>query len=321
MNRAIFYIGSSRWEIKQGDISTEPAEAIVNAANGKMVMGGGVAAAIKKKGGSIIEREARKKAPVPLGDVAVTGGGSLACRYVIHAVTVDSSGTSSQEIIRLATQNTLKSAEKLKISSLAFPALGCGAGGVSVGQVATVMVEEVLRHTACFSYPSKLFFVLWSEQDFNTFLEAAEPLLAQLSRKAFRNPLPTVDIIIEVAGGIVLVERKNYPAGWALPGGFVDYGESLEEAAVREAREETGLQLTNLKQFHTYSRPGRDPRFHTIATVFTASSTGTPKAGDDAAAIGIFSRQNLPGTLAFDHGSILNDYFAWRKKDTNSDAE
>jgi len=124
----------------------------------------------------------------------------------------------------------------------------------------------------------------------------------------FRNPLPTVDIIIEVQGGIVLIERKNKPHGWALPGGFVDYGESLEQAAVREAKEETGLQVKLLGQLHTYSGPDRDPRHHTISTVFIASAAGSPHAGDDARKTGIFSEQNLP-PLVFDHARILTDYY------------
>ncbi|MGC8977112.1 MAG: NUDIX domain-containing protein [Candidatus Ratteibacteria bacterium] len=121
--------------------------------------------------------------------------------------------------------------------------------------------------------------------------------------------MPTVDIIIEYNGGIVLVERKNYPFGWALPGGFVEYGESCEETAIREAKEETGLDIKNLKQFKTYSNPGRDPRFHTISTVFTAIGEGVLKSGDDAKNAKVFKRQDLPENIAFDHRNILDDYF------------
>lgn len=127
-----------------------------------------------------------------------------------------------------------------------------------------------------------------------------------------RNPVPTVDIIIRYMSGIVLIERRNPPHGWALPGGFVDYGETLEHAAVREAREETGLDVRLRRQFHTYSDPGRDPRQHTISTVFEAEAEGEARAGDDAAKVGIFSADNLPGNLAFDHGQILEDYFRGR---------
>ncbi len=127
----------------------------------------------------------------------------------------------------------------------------------------------------------------------------------------YRNPLPTVDIIIENKAGILLVERKNKPFGWALPGGFVDYGESLEQAAVREALEETGLSVTLYRQFHTYSDPGRDQRHHTISTVFLATAQGKPRAGDDARQARYFTEKNLPA-LVFDHQLILRDYFLYK---------
>ncbi len=130
------------------------------------------------------------------------------------------------------------------------------------------------------------------------------------SSNNLRNPIPTVDIIIEYNGGIILIKRKNPPEGWALPGGFVGYGESLESAATREAKEETGLDIELLRQFHTYSDPKRDPRHHTITTVFIAKSRGRAVAGDDAKEIGIFSKDNLPAQIAFDHRDILNDYFS-----------
>jgi len=127
-----------------------------------------------------------------------------------------------------------------------------------------------------------------------------------------RNPIPTVDLIIGYNGGIVLIKRKNLPEGWALPGGFVDYGESLETAAVREAKEETGLDVELLRQFHTYSDPNRDPRHHTITTVFIAKAEGKAIAGDDAKGLGIFTEYTLPGQIAFDHRDILKNYFTGR---------
>lgn len=130
----------------------------------------------------------------------------------------------------------------------------------------------------------------------------------------YHNPVPTVDIIIELPEGIVLIRRKNPPPGWALPGGFVDYGESLEDAAVREAKEETALAVTDLRQMHTYSRPDRDPRGHTISTVFIARASGVPRARDDAAAVAVFTENNLPSPLAFDHAEILTDYFRRRRR-------
>jgi len=128
----------------------------------------------------------------------------------------------------------------------------------------------------------------------------------------FRNPVPTVDIIIEVGDKIVLIKRKNPPYGWALPGGFVDYGESYEDAAAREALEETGLAVQDLTQFHTYSDPGRDSRQHTASTVFIGQAEENPQAGDDAAEAGLFAEDNLPD-LVFDHAQILADYFTAKK--------
>lgn len=109
-----------------------------------------------------------------------------------------------------------------------------------------------------------------------------------------------------------MIRRRNIPFGWALPGGFVDYGESLESAAVREAKEETGLDVTLLRQFHTYSDPGRDPRSHTISTVYIAEAKGAPMAGDDAEEAILFSRDSLPEPIVFDHKKILDDYFMRR---------
>jgi len=136
--------------------------------------------------------------------------------------------------------------------------------------------------------------------------------------KKYRCPFPTVDIIIEIKRedkkeGIVLIKRKNPPHGWALPGGFVDYGESLEQAAVREAKEETSLDIQLKTQLHTYSDPKRDPRQHTISTVYVATARGKPKAQDDAQEIGIFTKEEINFPLAFDHQKILTDYFKQKK--------
>jgi 8-oxo-dGTP diphosphatase len=132
--------------------------------------------------------------------------------------------------------------------------------------------------------------------------------------QAYRNPVPTVDIIIEMDNGIVLIERKNAPFGWALPGGFVDYGEKLEDAAIREAREETSLELEELRLLGCYSDPARDKRLHTISTVFVAKGRGTPAAGDDAAGLTVSPTDRLPSPLCFDHGIIINDYLTRKRR-------
>jgi 8-oxo-dGTP diphosphatase len=126
-----------------------------------------------------------------------------------------------------------------------------------------------------------------------------------------RTPLVTVDVIITVGERIVLIERKNPPHGWALPGGFVDVGESMEAAARREAKEETSLDVELVEQFHTYSDPGRDPRQHTVSTVYLAKAEGSPEAASDAGRIGLFSRDDLPNRIVFDHRQILADCFLY----------
>jgi 8-oxo-dGTP diphosphatase len=126
-------------------------------------------------------------------------------------------------------------------------------------------------------------------------------------------PVPTVDVIIEAGDRIVLVRRKHPPPGWAIPGGFIDAGEKAQDAAVREALEETGLQVTLTGLLGVYSDPARDPRRHTISTVYIGKAEGTPSGGDDAAEAGLFSERDLPSPLAFDHARILADYFRFRK--------
>jgi ADP-ribose pyrophosphatase YjhB (NUDIX family) len=127
-----------------------------------------------------------------------------------------------------------------------------------------------------------------------------------------RNPYLTVDIIIEHEEGIILIARKNRPHGWALPGGFVDYGECLEDAAIREAKEETSLKVELIRQLHTYSSPDRDPRHHTVSTVFIAKASGDLCANDDAADAGVFTAATLPDPVVFDHLKILNHYFKYK---------
>ena len=132
----------------------------------------------------------------------------------------------------------------------------------------------------------------------------------------YRNPVPTVDIIIELVDRphrpIILIERLNSPFGWAIPGGFIDYGELAEVAARREAQEETGLAEELVEQFHVYSDPSRDPRQHTMSVVFLAMAKGEPRAGDDAKNIGIFEFWRIPDNLCFDHDRVVRDYWQYR---------
>lgn len=129
-----------------------------------------------------------------------------------------------------------------------------------------------------------------------------------------KTPLCTVDVIIQLPGErIVLIKRKNPPHGWALPGGFVDVGEPLHVAAVREAKEETGLAVELSEQFFTYSDPLRDPRGHTVSTVYLGTADGAPRGADDAEEAQVFPLSSLPPDLAFDHGAILRDFVEYKR--------
>lgn len=129
-------------------------------------------------------------------------------------------------------------------------------------------------------------------------------------------PLLAADTLIELIDlperPFVLIERANPPFGWAVPGGFVDVGETLEQAAIREAKEETGLEVSLTALLGLYSNPERDPRNHTVTAVYIAEARGMPVAADDAKYCGIFTFDNLPGELAFDHALVLADYQCYR---------
>jgi 8-oxo-dGTP diphosphatase len=137
------------------------------------------------------------------------------------------------------------------------------------------------------------------------------------SATEYKNPKPTVDIIIELDGApghIVFIVRRNEPRGLALPGGFVDEGEWLADAAVREAKEETGLDIELTELFHVYSDPSRDARQHTVSTVFLARASGQPLGGDDAAECIVCAPDAPPQPLVFDHATIVADYLAYRRR-------
>jgi len=193
--------------------------------------------------------------------------------------------------------------------------LGCGTGGFPLLASAKIMAQEVWRYLREENSNLKeITFCLFDQQTFDIFEKGVIKYLEHVLYKLQNGPFTTVDAIIEIDGGIVIIQRSNPPFGWALPGGFVDYGESLEDAVVREAKEETGLDIREVKQFHTYSDPKRDPRFHTIGTVFIAKAEGKPQAGDDAAGLKVVKLSEISKLdLAFDHKKILEDYIKYKE--------
>ena len=128
----------------------------------------------------------------------------------------------------------------------------------------------------------------------------------------YKNPTPTVDVIIEINDQIVLIKRKNPPYGWAIPGGFIDEGETVEAAARRESMEETGLEVYLQDLLYVYSNPNRDPRQHTMSVVFIGKATGSPCGMDDAVEAKLFSLDSLPSPFAFDHEEIVQDYIQFK---------
>ncbi len=294
----------------QGDITELRVDAIVNAANNHFFMGGGVAKAIKQKGGVTIEEEAVRQGPVAIGESRLTGGGKLPARFVIHAVTMGMDFRTSELFIRQAASSALRCAHAHNICSLAFCALGCGVGGFSYKDSAKIIAQEIYRYFLTERSPvlQKIILVLFSPEAFQDFRKYGEGYLQYMKEKMAQGPFVTVDGIVLYQDGIVLIERLNPPLGWALPGGFVDYGESVEDAVIREIKEETNLDFYDYKQFRVFSSPKRDPRFHTISVVFSGQAKGCLSAASDARSAKVFPYHNLPDAIAFDHKEIIEAY-------------
>lgn len=234
-------------------------------------------------------------------------------RYVLSQEIDGASAETVENTLRQGCAGALYKAHMLRVKSLAFGAYGIDKKVFPPLAVAKIIAQEIYRYAREERFRSRslkeILVVVSCAKEGAIYEKGITGYLEHITSTLEAGPFVTVDVIIEVKGGVVLIERSNPPFGWALPGGFLDYGETLEEAALREAEEETGLTVTHLKQMHTYSDPSRDPRFQTITTVFTGRAKGRPRAASDAANAKIFSAAAWRKlNLAFDHAQILEDY-------------
>lgn len=228
----------------------------------------------------------------------------------INGTMFEGGGESNEAVIRKACADAFQCNARQKTCSIIFSALKSGTGGVPVIGVAKILSQEILKYVRGNETSLKEIVVyLPDEKMRGIFEQTISGYITHIQDTLGEGPYVTVDAIIELPEGIILIERSNPPYGWALPGGFVDCGESLEDAVVREAKEETNMDLVDLRQLHTYSDPDRDPRFYTVSTVFVAKGKGVPEFGDDAKGLKIIKYDELlKFNYAFDHKKIIEKY-------------
>jgi len=229
-------------------------------------------------------------------------------RYILHVSIPDASRKEIRDKIKETVRDCLQQMEKFSCTSALLPVFGCMTNKISVQESFKIMMGEIISSWGQMKNLGNIIVIL-PENSFERCEKVATEMLQHLVRKIFRNTYPASDTIIKKDGGVVLIYRKNPPRGWAIPGGFINYGESAEDAAIREAKEETGLDITNLNLFGVFSDPQRDPRFHTLSIVFVADGRGKIHPGDDALKARVFYRDGLPEDVVFDHREILKRFF------------
>lgn len=286
-------------EIVLGDIRKEPGDAFV--------LDGAEAKLPKEMAGQEQERGSVCIGPAKLKETKVALYAFVGTRKI----------PPDEESIRTVTYRALVMAEECHFGSLSFSALGTN-GGFSAAACAKIIAQEAFRYLRTFKNPSlkAIRCVLSSKEKYMAFEKNVLGYLDYMVHKLSGGPYVTVDGIVEREDGIVMVERSNPPFGWALPGGFVDYDESVESAVKREVKEETHLDFKEARQFKVYSEPGRDPRFHTISVVFRGKGKGQLCAGSDAARAAVFKCDELPLKIAFDHKQIIEDYITYKKENS-----
>ena len=212
--------------------------------------------------------------------------------------------------LRKTLARALDQADQNGVDSIAFGMLGCAQEGLSYQHSSKVMAQQVFKYIKEIEEPviKRIVFVVDNEVALKVFDKNIKGYLTYMSNKGLLGPYVTVDGIVEYQGGIVLIERSNPPLGFALPGGFVDYNESVEDAVVREIKEETNLEFRDIKLLKVSSDPDRDPRFHTVSIIFHGKGSGELCAGDDAAKAHVVAFKDIPAQMAFDHRQIICDY-------------
>jgi len=230
--------------------------------------------------------------------------------YLDEAVLAGADEQVNERNVRQACVFALRCAKHLRKSKVEFFVSRAATKNFAPKAIAKIITQEIYRFAkeekSCLK---KIDIILSERKIYAIFCKTIYGYLSHLLDVLTQGPFVTVDAIIEVSGGVVLIKRSNPPFGWAIPGGFVDYGETLEAAVAREAKEETGLNVKNLKQMHTYSHPSRDPRFQTVTTVFVCQAKGVPRGASDALEARIFKpREWQKLHLVFDHQEVLEDY-------------
>ena len=241
--------------------------------------------------------------------IFVALGSSRAARADVVATSMNKKGD-LESSLRTAYAQIFGRAHKQRVLSVAVSDLGSVAKGLPTVGAAKILAQEILKFLEISKTTIReIKICLPDRKNVKIFKDTIYGYIRHIQEDLGKGPYVTVDIIIELPQGIVLIERSNPPYGWALPGGFVDVGESLEQAAIRETKEETNLNLKNLRQFRAYSEPNRDPRFHTVSTVFIAKGVGKPRFGDDAKGLKIVPYKKLFSLqYAFDHNNVIRDY-------------